>query len=118
MVNMGLAYRDRLKGTRMANLDRAIMYLNRSLRVYQTADPRDQRASRYALEWATVQHHLAALHGARRLDGSTELAIDYLKAALSIFSPSKTPEQWANAQAYIGEQGGVYQTPWGELIGV
>lgn len=31
-------------------------------------------------------------------------------------SRSCTPEQWQNAEAYIAEQGGVYQTPWGRLV--
>jgi CHAT domain-containing protein len=94
---LGLAYRDRIQGSRADNLEQAIKAHETALTVFT--------AAAYPEDWARTQRHLGAAY-ADRIRGSRannlEQAIKAHEAALTVFTAAAHPEDWARTQRNLG----------------
>ncbi|MEG4359112.1 CHAT domain-containing protein, partial [Microcoleus sp. Aus8_D1] len=91
--NLAIAYRNRIRGEKAENIERAIASYTAALTIYtDNAFPQD---------WATTQNNLANAYR-NRIRGekaeNIELAIASYTAALTIYSPETFPQDWAMTQ--------------------
>jgi CHAT domain-containing protein len=91
--NLALAYKNRINGSRVDNLERAIEFDQAALRVYNIKD--------FPEQWAKTQNNLAIAYS-NRINGSRaenlERAIDCDEATLKVRTREDFPEDWATTQ--------------------
>ena len=91
--NLGEAYRNRIKGNKTENLERAITALNEALKVLTfDAFPQD---------WAGTQNNLALAYSDRIIGEKAEnleKAIAAYQEALKVYTFDAFPQQWARIQ--------------------
>ncbi|MCC3457761.1 CHAT domain-containing tetratricopeptide repeat protein [Microcoleus sp. PH2017_08_TRC_O_A] len=91
--NLAIAYKNRIKGSRAENLERAIAFYDSALTVYTLED--------FPEKWATTQNNLALAYSGR-IKGSRadnlERAIAFYNAALTVCTLEDFPEKWAMTQ--------------------
>ncbi|WP_373536855.1 CHAT domain-containing protein [Microcoleus sp.] len=92
-INLAVAYRDRINGSRAENLERAIEFYEKALTVCTLED--------FPEKWALTQNNLAAAYS-ERINGSRadnlEQAIAFYEAALTVYTCEDFPEDWARTQ--------------------
>ncbi|AMW29428.1 CHAT domain-containing protein [Limnospira platensis] len=95
--NLGSAYRQRIRGERAENLEKAIAYYEAALEVRTRSD--------YPEDWATTQNGLGIAYS-DRIRGeraeNLEKAIAYYEAALEVRTRSDYSENWAATQNNLG----------------
>jgi CHAT domain-containing protein/predicted LPLAT superfamily acyltransferase len=95
--NLGLIYRERLRGERAENIEAAIRCLSAALEVNTCQD--------FPKDWAEIQYNLALAYR-NRLQGeqaeNLETAIRYYLSALEIYTRPDFPKDWANLQYDLG----------------
>jgi CHAT domain-containing protein len=91
--NLAVAYRNRINGSRVENLERAIEFFEAALTVYTLED--------FPEDWAMTQNNLAVTYR-NRINGSRaenlERAIEFFEAALTVYTLEDFPEDWAMTQ--------------------
>ena len=95
--NLGAAYRNRLRGDRAANLERAIACFEAALQVRTQADTPQG--------WGMTQNNLGnAYHSRLRGDRGENLerAITCYEVALTVHTLTHTPHDWARIQNNLG----------------
>ena len=95
--NLGVAYRERIKGDKAENLEQAITNYEKVLSVFtREAFPQD---------WALTQHNLGVAYF-ERIKGdkaeNVEQAITSHEKAVSVFTREAFPQDWANTQMNLG----------------
>ncbi|MEI8397003.1 MAG: CHAT domain-containing protein, partial [Rhodospirillaceae bacterium] len=95
--NLGIAYRNRIRGERAENLERAIQAYQEALTVYtREAFPQD---------WAMTQNNLGNVYG-DRIRGeraeNLERAIQAFEAATTVYTRETNSEKWAITQNNLG----------------
>ena len=104
-VDLGLAYRNRIRGVRGSNLEKAIACYQNALQVFTPET--------FTETWADIQNNLAIAYS-ERIQGdrspNLEQAIECCKSVLQVCTREAFPEQWANTQSNLGVcyQGRVY----------
>jgi CHAT domain-containing protein len=97
-MNLASAYRHRLHGDRVENVEKAIAANKEALQVY-TQD-------KFPADWAGVQMNLGNAYG-DRLKGdpneNLEMAITAHQAALKVFNQDHFPREWAMTQINLGK---------------
>jgi tetratricopeptide (TPR) repeat protein len=96
-LNLGNAYRERIRGERAENLELAIQYCQAALE--------EITRSRFPQDWAATQVYLGNAYN-QRIRGeraeNLELAIQYYQAALEEYTRSRFPQDWAMIQNNLG----------------
>ena len=95
--NLGIAYRERIRGDRAENLERAIACYQAALQV-RTREVLPQ-------QWAATQNNLGTAYGNRLLGdraGNLERAIACYQNALQVYTHEAFPERWAGTQNNLG----------------
>ncbi|MFN7285624.1 MAG: CHAT domain-containing protein [Dolichospermum sp.] len=95
--NLGIAYRDRIRGDKAENLEKAIAAYNAALEVRTPTD--------FPVDWATTQNNLGTAYSDRiRGDkaDNLEIAIAAYNAALEVYTRTDFPVQWATTQNNLG----------------
>ena len=96
-TNLGIAYRNRIRGEKADNLEQAIAAYKLSLEVYT----RDS----FPYEWARTQTNLGVAYLWRILGeraDSLELAIESYNLSLEVYNRDSFPEDWARTQTNLG----------------
>jgi len=95
--NLSVAYRERIRGNKADNLEKAISLCQTALKIV-TRDNHPQL-------WANLQNNLGGAYG-YRIKGekaeNMELAIKYIEASLEVYAKEKYPKEWANSQNTLG----------------
>lgn len=95
--NLGASYRNRVRGERAENHEKAITHITNALTVFSR--------ERLPREWASAHYNLATAYlaraGGERADNQ-EQAIAHLDAAFSVFTRAGYPMEWARAQNALG----------------
>ncbi len=95
--NLANAYRDRIRGERADNLEKAIEACQLALQV--------RTRKTFAPDWAMTQNNLATIYSDRILGeraDNLEKAIDALKLALQVYTQQTFPQEWATIQNNLG----------------
>ncbi|MFN6002624.1 MAG: CHAT domain-containing protein [Dolichospermum sp.] len=95
--NLGIAYRDRIRGDKAENLEKAIAAYNAALEVRTPTD--------FPVDWAATQNNLGNAYSNRiRGDKADNLenAIAAYNAALEVRTPTDFPVDWATTQNNLG----------------
>ncbi|HAZ47621.1 MAG TPA: hypothetical protein DDW76_14435 [Cyanobacteria bacterium UBA11369] len=98
--NLGIAYRNRIRGKKAENMENAIAAYKAALQVWTREAFPDQ--------WAMLQNNLAVAYNDRILGEraqNLEIALAACQAVLSIRTKEKSPEKWGNTQNTLG---GIY----------
>ncbi|MFW5665407.1 MAG: tetratricopeptide repeat protein, partial [Coleofasciculus sp.] len=89
--NLGEAYRNRIRGDKSQNLEKAIKALQNALQVYTPTD--------FLQCWAMIQNNLGLVY---REQWQIEQAVTAHENALKGYNYQEFPEEWADTQTYLG----------------
>ncbi|QEI40499.1 hypothetical protein BMF77_01068 [Dolichospermum sp. UHCC 0315A] len=95
--NLGIAYRNRIRGDKAENLENAIAAYQQALEVYTRTD--------FPVQWAMTQNNLGTAYSDRiRGDKADNLenAIAAYQQALEVYTRTDFPVQWAMTQNNLG----------------
>ena len=95
--NLGATLLRRVRGSRADNLEKAIVHLEKALRV--------RTRGAFPAEWAETRHNLAVTYIERQHENraeNIEQAIEILKAVLEVRLREKFPVEWAMTQNVLG----------------
>ena len=95
--NLGIAYRDRIKGNKEENLELAIVACNNALIIHTQ--------NNFPYEWAKTQNNLGIAYRDRikgNKEENLELAIAAFNNALIIRTQNNFPYEWAKTQNNLG----------------
>jgi CHAT domain-containing protein len=96
--NLGVAYRQRIRGKITENIEIAINYFLSALEIYTREV--------FSTEWATTQCNLGRAYRQRIMGEKTEnieIAISYFLLALEIYTREVFPTEWAITQFNLGK---------------
>ncbi|EGJ31404.1 hypothetical protein LYNGBM3L_40390 [Moorena producens 3L] len=96
-TNLGIAYRNRIKGQKAQNIEEAIACYQQALRVYTF--------EAFPIDWATTQNHLGIAYGDRikcEKAQNIEEAIACYQQALRVYTFEAFPIDWASTQYNLG----------------
>ncbi len=95
--DLGVVYRDRIRGERAENLEQAIAHLENALQVY--------KREIYQKEWAAIQNNFGLVYSVRIRGNraeNLEKAITAYENALQIYAYDTLPNDWAGTQNNLG----------------
>jgi len=96
-INLGTAYKNRIRGEGADNLERSILSFQEALQILKREE--------FPQQWAMLQGNLAAAYSKRirgKVAENLETAIRCCEASLEVFTHKAFPEEWAKQQHNLG----------------